>query len=62
MADAVMTGRERTISGIADQLAAFIEVVDAAFNKLALPQRSQVYVQVLAAIVCAVIGSKGMQQ
>ena len=34
------------MSSIRDQLAAFIEVADAAFNKLALPQRSQIYVQV----------------
>jgi hypothetical protein len=36
------------VSSICDQLATFIEVVDAAFNKLALGQKSQVFVQVRA--------------
>jgi hypothetical protein len=46
LADAVVAGREAEVASIRDQLAAFIEVVDAAFNKLALPQRSQIYIQV----------------
>lgn len=55
LGDAIIAGRGRKVEAIAEQLATFIEVADAAFNKLALPQRSQVYIQarVLCVCVCA---------
>ncbi|KAI8472791.1 MAG: hypothetical protein J3K34DRAFT_199851 [Monoraphidium minutum] len=65
LADAVMSGRERGVASIRDQLAAFIEVLDAAFNKLAVAQKSQVYVQAslfrlyeLAALATAAAGEE----
>ena len=45
LSDAVLAGRERAVASIRDQLAAYIEVADAAFGKLALQRRSQIYVQ-----------------
>lgn len=46
LAEAVVGSKARAVESISGQLAAFIELADAAFNKLGLPQRSQVYVQV----------------
>ncbi|GBF94720.1 histone methyltransferase [Raphidocelis subcapitata] len=63
LADAVLSSRARAVDSIVTQLAAFIELADAAFNKLGLPQRSQVYVQAslfrlyeLAALATAAAG------
>lgn len=47
------------MSSIRDQLAAFIEVADAAFNKLALQQKSQIYVQVRLALSMCLCGKGG---
>ena len=37
---------EEGLQGVADQVAALVEVLDAAFNKLGLKQQTQVWVQV----------------
>jgi hypothetical protein len=43
---------EQALEGICDQVAALVEVLDAAFNKLALKQQTQLWVQVRWALRC----------
>ncbi|KAJ9534583.1 hypothetical protein QJQ45_022174, partial [Haematococcus lacustris] len=43
---AVTEGDEEVLAGLCDQLAAYVEVMDAAFHKTQLSERSQVWVQV----------------
>jgi hypothetical protein len=54
-----MAGSARAAERIGDQLAAYVELVDAAFNKLALPGRTQTYVQVRGRL-CVCLRAAGL--
>ena len=51
---------EEALEGVADQVAALVEVLDAAFNKLALKQQTQLWVQVRGRTQGRVEGSQGI--
>lgn len=65
--DAVEADDEASLEGLRDQLTAFVEVLDAAFIKKKIPERTQIWVQVrmwkcgmkACACVCACLREGG---